>query len=61
MKIRSLHFYNWENLKNRPCIKYLFAPLYIYIYIYIHSQKDKTLMWNNFVSCTIKMHAVEGF
>ncbi len=26
----------WENVKNRQCIKYLFAPLYMHIYTYIH-------------------------
>ncbi len=26
----------WETFKNRQCIKYLFAPLYVYIYIYIY-------------------------
>ncbi len=43
MKITDLSILcKWENMKNRQCIKYLFAPLYIlytvyiYIYIYIH-------------------------
>ncbi len=37
MKITELSILcKWENLKNRQCIKYLFAPLHsLYIYIYI--------------------------
>ncbi len=34
MKITDLSILcKLENLKNRQCIKYLFAPLYIYIYL----------------------------
>ncbi len=37
MKITDLSILcKWKNLKNRECIKYLFAPLCIYIYKYIY-------------------------
>ncbi len=45
MKITDLSILcKWDNLKNRQCIKYVFAPLYIniythtHIYIYINTQ-----------------------
>ncbi len=38
MKITDLSILcKWENLKNRQCIKYLFAPLYIFNQIQIQS------------------------
>ncbi len=44
--------YKWENLKNRQCIKYLFAPLAC-IYIYIYKYTDKNDKRNTFVFAPI--------
>ncbi len=38
MKITDLSILcKWDNLKNRQCIKYVFAPLYINIYTHTHT------------------------
>ncbi len=43
MKITDLSILcKWETLKNRQCIKYLFAPLYVVVF----TTHSATALWN---------------